>query len=156
VARIEKSIEIKAPPEKVWEILALDRFQEWSEEYRKSLKSMEYTSEVQTPEDKFRVGTSAHVNMKGMGMGEMDFEISESLENERITYLGKRPRDNQPIANLTFILEPVEEGTKFTHIYDYKMPLGIIGKFLDKAYSQRWGENKMEKELEEIKSIVEK
>ena len=29
MGRVEKSIEIKAPPEKVWEMLALDRFPEW-------------------------------------------------------------------------------------------------------------------------------
>ena len=51
---------------------------------------MEYTSEVQTPEDKFRVGTSAHVNMKGIGMGDFVFEILESVENENITWRGKR------------------------------------------------------------------
>jgi len=28
LGRVEKSIEIRAPPEKVWEMLALDRFQE--------------------------------------------------------------------------------------------------------------------------------
>jgi len=29
VGRIEKPIEIKATPEKVWEMLALDRWSEW-------------------------------------------------------------------------------------------------------------------------------
>ncbi len=156
MARIEKSIEIKAPPEKVWEMLALDRFQEWSEEYRKTLESMEYTSEVHTLEDKFRMGTTARLNLKGIGMGETMMEISESLENEKITYLGKRSGDNQPTAVLLFTLEPVEERTKLTYVYDYKMPLGIIGKFLDKVYSKRWGENMIEKSLEDLKSILEK
>ena len=32
MVRIEKSIEIKTPPEKVWEMLALNRQPEWMEE----------------------------------------------------------------------------------------------------------------------------
>jgi len=51
---------------------------------------------VRTPEDKYRVGASPHVNIKGMGMGEFDFEVSESLENEKITYRAKGSRTNQP------------------------------------------------------------
>jgi uncharacterized protein YndB with AHSA1/START domain len=34
LVRIEKSIEIKASPEKVWEMLAFDKAVEWMEECR--------------------------------------------------------------------------------------------------------------------------
>lgn len=57
--RVKKSIEIMASPEKVWEMLALDRLTEWVPEYERDLKSVEYTSEIRTPEDKLRVGASA-------------------------------------------------------------------------------------------------
>ena len=79
MGRIEKSIEIRASPEKVWEMLALDRHPEWSEQY----KSAEYTSEVRTSEDKYRVGASCRMTTKE---GVVDIEITESLENEKITY----------------------------------------------------------------------
>jgi len=51
MARVEKSIEIKAPPEKVWEILALDRMPEWMFGELK----VQYTSDVRTPKDKYKV-----------------------------------------------------------------------------------------------------
>ena len=38
MGRIEKSIEIKAAPDKVWEMLALDRLIEWSEGFKGDLK----------------------------------------------------------------------------------------------------------------------
>lgn len=57
LGRIETLIEIKAPPEKVWEILAFDRFPEW--DYGEDPQSVEYTSEVHSPEDKYRVGATA-------------------------------------------------------------------------------------------------
>jgi hypothetical protein len=41
LTRIEKSIDIKASPEKVWELLALDRASEWNEG---SVKNVEYTT----------------------------------------------------------------------------------------------------------------
>ena len=72
----ETSIEIKAPLEKVWEMLALDRLPEWNVEYG----NVKYTSELRNPEDKYRVGASSHTNIKGAG--EIDFEITDSLEKK--------------------------------------------------------------------------
>ena len=153
---IKKSIEIKAPPENVWEILALDRFKEWNERYGKSLKSFEYTSEVNTPEDKFKVGTSARIDIEKRGFGEFDFEVTESLENEKITYSAKRPRGRrslEPDAFITFVLEPVEDGTKLTYSVSYEGEgRGIVGKFLEKFC----GWDPARPNLEQLKSILEK
>jgi len=77
--RLEKSIVIKAPLEKVWEMLAQYRHLEWFCGY----KSVEYTSEVRNPGDKYRVGTSAHVISTH---DKFDTTITESLENEKIVY----------------------------------------------------------------------
>jgi hypothetical protein len=79
VTRIEKSIDIKAPPRKVWELLALDRFSEWEEDMQKSLKSFEYTSEVRTPEDKYKVGTSGHMYIQEMGAEIMILRLQKAL-----------------------------------------------------------------------------
>ena len=49
-------IEIIAPPKKVWEMLAFDRFPKWDKGTQNNVKSVKYTSEVSTPEDKYRVG----------------------------------------------------------------------------------------------------
>ena len=102
MGRIEKSIEIKASLEKVWELIALDRLPEWNEEYG----NVKYTSEVRNPEDKYRVGASSHTNIKGAGA--IDFEITESLKNEKMTFrmLGKRANNTV----VTYVLKSVEEG----------------------------------------------
>jgi len=152
LGRIEKSIVIKASPEKVWEMLALDRQEEWDDQMPKDC--VKYTSEVHTPEDKYKVGASAHANMKRMG--EFDFEITESLENEKMTFHAKKSGTDQTTAAAQFILEPVEEGTKFTTVYDYEMPWGVLGKFLEKLFARRMEEKHQEKCLENVKSILEK
>jgi uncharacterized protein YndB with AHSA1/START domain len=73
VVRIEKAIEIRAAPEKVWEMLALDRLPEWTEGLQ---ESVEYTSEVRVPKDKYRVGAYTRTNIKMAGT--IDFEIMET------------------------------------------------------------------------------
>ena len=150
MTRLEKSIVIKAPPEKVWEMLAFDRQTEWDVELQKRLKSLEYTSEVNAPEDKYKVGATAHVDLKGIGMGEIDFEITESIKNEKFTF-----RSSRFSMIMTYILEPLEDGTKFTNVLDYEMH-GIFGKIFDKLYAQRVSKEAMEKSSEKLKSILEK
>jgi len=153
LGRVEKSIEIKAPPEKVWEMLALDRLPEWEEGWKGHLKGVEYTSEVRTPEDKYRVGATAHGIPKKQGKSiKLNFEITESLENKKITYrfLYLKAR-----VHATYILEPVEEGTKFTYVVDYEMPWSILGKILGKLTTVGAG-REYERSLENFKSILEK
>jgi len=150
LGRIEKSIEIKASPEKVWEMLALDRAPEWNEG---SIENVEYTTEMSTPKDKYRVGATAHATIKGEG--EVHFEIMESLENTKITIQGKGGKTTK-VYMLTYTLEPVEEGTKLTQRTDYELSWGILGKFLDKLVAQRITEKDMERQLEKLKSILEK
>jgi uncharacterized protein YndB with AHSA1/START domain len=147
LGRVEKSIEIGAPPERVWEMLALDRLSEWNVEYG----NVKYTSNVRNPEDKYKVGASSHTNIKGAG--EIDFEITESLENEKMTFrmLGKRANNTV----VTYVLEPFEKGTKFAFVMTFKLPWGIFGTFLDKL-GKGFLEREAEKSLEKLKSILEK
>ena len=148
MARMEKSIEIRAPPEKVWEMLALDRMPEWMGP-KGELKSVEYTSEVHTPEDKYRVGASAHIIDKRR---EHDVEITESLENEKMTYRSKPPYYRY---TATYVLKPVEGRTKLTWISDVEMPWGIFGKALGRLASST-SEKKVEEALNNLKNILEK
>jgi len=151
LTRVETSIEIKAPPEKVWEMLAWDRFPEWDEGTQKNAKSVEYTSEVGTLEDKYRVGATCRMTTKDR---DLDFEITESVENEKImARVTGAPFVTQLF--LTYILEPVEAGTKLTYRMDYEIPWGIFGKFLDKL-THRMSEKELERSLEKLKSILEK
>jgi len=148
VGRIEKSIEIRAPPEKVWEMLALDRFPEWQVGggfTSLQMEGIKFTSEVITPEDKYRVGASARPKWEGT------FKVTESLKNEKITYLIEEPGRN---STITLVLEPVEEGTKLTYGTNYEMPWGIFGKFIEKMF-KGMGEGQLEKSLEKLKSILE-
>jgi len=154
LGRVEKSIEIGAPPEKVWEMLVLDRVLEWEEGYKSELKSIEYTSEVRKPKDKLRVGATAHgIPKKKPESVKFDLEITESLENEKMMY---RLDVGKFSVMVTYKLEPVEKGTKFTYAVDYKMPWSILGKIIEKLYYHRHMEKEYERSLKNFKSILEK
>ena len=144
--RIEKSIEIKAPPEKVWEILAFDRWSEWSEQY----KSVEYTSEVHTPEDKYKVGASCRIDTKE---GVVNIEVTESLENEKISYRVQGMKGVRN-ANGTFTLKPTEVGTKITAVSDVELSSFML-KMLSRVVSRAL-EKDFEKGLGKLTSILEK
>jgi len=148
LTRVEKSIEIRAPPEKVWEMLPLDRLPEWVAGYKGAVKSVEYTSKIRTPEDKLRVGATAQGIPKKQGESvKFKMEITESLENEKITY-----RLYGAYHGLvTHILEPVEKGTKMTYVVDYEMPWGILGKIIEPLFKRDF-----DRDLKNFKSILEK
>ena len=143
--RVEKSIEIKAPPEKVWGMLALDRWSEWNTGRFLDTKNMKFASEVHTSADKYRVGASAYP----FAHPKADFKVTESIENEKITYLhgGESP--------MTYILKPTDEGIRLTYVVEYEMPWGILGKILF-GLLRGMGERDVEKGLEKLKSILEK
>ena len=85
----------------------------------------------------------------------MNLEITDSLENEKIVYHlvgGKFTKD----LTLTFLLDPLEEGTKFTYGVDYEVSWGILGKLLDKLFAQREVKKGIEKALDNLKGILEK
>jgi hypothetical protein len=117
------------------------------------LKSIKNTSEVKTPKDKYRIGLSAHLDTKGEW--EMDLKITESIENKKITYHLTGGSFTKELI-LNFILEHVEEETKFTYVVNYKTAWVIFGKFLEKLFVNRMVEKGVDKALENLKNILGK
>jgi len=146
LVRREKSVEIKASPEKVWEMLAFDRMPEWMDGW----KSVTLTSEVRTSEDKYRPGASAHVAEEH---AKYDMEIAESLKNEKLTYRSKGIGGGRVTMILTYLLKPVDGGTEVTYAAScggWWLLCSIVEGLL--------GENHLgvETSLNNLKSILEK
>ena len=149
LVRIEKSVEIRASPERVWEMLAFDKAKEWMEGW----KSVEYTSEIRTPEDKYKVGASAHIVERSIV--KYDYEITESLKNERIVWHSAGSR-GKPDMTMSHTLKPSETGTMVTTVFDYTSPFWVLGRIVDKTGGQRIAEKDTEKSLENLKGILER
>jgi len=86
----------------------------------------------------------------------LDFEITESLENEKISGRTSPLRHGNVTMTGTFALKPTEAGTEMTYVVGYEMPWGIPGKILEKLFLKRALEKENEKELKNLKSILEK
>jgi hypothetical protein len=139
----------------VWELLGFDRLPEWGD-YREDPPSVEYTSEVNTPEDKYRVGVTAQGIPKKPGDDYCRYEITESLEHEKIThYAWEKTMFGILTEHTTFALEPVGTDTKFTFELESEMSFGFFGKFLEKVFARRWTEKQMQKMYENLKNILE-
>jgi uncharacterized protein YndB with AHSA1/START domain len=145
LGRIERSIEIRASPEKVWEMLAQDRHLEWFEGY----KNVEFTSEVRSPKDKYMIGASAHVISTH---DKFDATITESVENEKIVYSIQAKMMRNCIYKYT--LKPTEVGTDLTFLMEYEISNSII-RIIDKLMWRSIISN-TDKSLEKLKSILEK
>ena len=120
----------------------------------KTSEEREHTSEIRTPKDKYRVGATANLIDKNDKLY-LACEVTESLENEKIMY--RLHADAHPFVHQiaqTFVLEPVEKGTKLTCMINYeKLGWGILGKTIIKLMASGKG---TERQLENLKSILEK
>jgi carbon monoxide dehydrogenase subunit G len=161
LGRVEKSIVIKATPKKVWEMLAFDRLPEWGEGFGEGLgERVEYTSEVTTFKDKYRVGATAQGIPKKPEDNYCRFEIIESLDNKKMKYYAWEKPNYLGILSMyvSYFLEPVGADTKLTYeIESDKYGIfGFFGKFLEKLYLGRIAKKQIQKALENLQVILEK
>jgi len=141
---IEKSIEIKVPPENVWPLLFWDR----APEYNDMIKDVKSISEKRG-----EMGATYHVIADAQGRSyRYDVEMTEIVKYER---LGWRSIAGDWTASGVTILEPTKAGTKITLKMDYTLP-GLSNKIVDILFARREIEKGNEKALEKLKSILEK
>jgi len=145
MARVEKSIEINASPEKVWSLINWERVPEWYH----SIKKVEWTSKR-----KMEVGATVHVLSEIAGAkSEWDAEITEFADNERVTW---RTIRGNPTTIYHATLSPSKTGVKLTTSFDYEMPYSILGKLIDKLRVHKEMEKEAEQALQRMKDAAEK
>ena len=121
MGRIERSIEIGGPPEKVWPMVFWDRVQEWFN----VIKKVERTSK-----GKDGLGATAHVVAKAMGIKvEWDAKTIEWKENEKVAWRSTAGNFKMS-SSMTF--SPTKDGTKVTFVMNYDLPYSVLGKIIDK------------------------
>ena len=145
MARIEKSIEIKASPEKVWPMVRFDKLAEWYA----PIKKVESTSK-----EKNKVGATYHVVGEAAGVkAEYDAEITESIENEKGVW---RSTGGNFTGIGSVTLSPTKAGTKVTMAIDYELPYSILGKLIDKLRVHKELEKSFDVGLKKLKDTLEK
>jgi uncharacterized protein YndB with AHSA1/START domain len=121
--RVESSVEITAPPEKVWPFLIEpEKILKWCITFQK----YEYTSKQRSG-----VGTPLYIEEKvsPMPLMKLNFKVTEWVENNKLAF-------SLTSGNLTkgydqsWTLEAIPSGSRFTFIENFTMPFGIIGKLM--------------------------
>ena len=145
MTRVEKSIEINLPPEKIWPLVKWENVPQWFD----SVKKVEWTSKEHD-----KIGATLHVKNEIAGIkAENDVEITEIKENEKSSW-----RTTAGSATIIFsgTFSPTKDGTKVTFTEDYELPYSILGKIIDKLRVHKAIEKDVENALKKLKAAAEK
>ena len=121
--RVEGSVDIAAPPEKLWPFLTEpENILKWCITFRK----FEYAGEQRSG-----AGTPLYIEEKvsPMPLMKLNFKVTEWVENERLAF-------SLTSGNLTkgydqsWTVKAIPSGSSFTFYEDFKMPFGVIGKLM--------------------------
>jgi uncharacterized protein YndB with AHSA1/START domain len=141
--KVQRSIEIKAPPEKIWPwLVEPDKIMKWFT----LLKKFEYTGEKRSGP-----GTTFYYEEKSGGtLMKMNYKVTEWVENRKIAFgvtSGALKKDDQ-----VWSVEPTPAGSRFTMFENLEM--GIFGKIVAPFIKMMVGKD-MEKILGNLKKVAE-
>ena len=145
--RVESSIEIKAPTDKIWPFLIEpEKVLKWCITFRK----FEYPAEQHSG-----VGTPLYIEEKvsPMPLMKLNFKVTEWVDNEKLAF-------SLTSGNLTkgydqsWTLKSIPSGSSFTFKEDFTMPFGIIGKLMG-VVGRSSSEAHVREMLSKLKSLVE-
>ncbi|HEX9976346.1 MAG TPA: SRPBCC family protein [Dehalococcoidales bacterium] len=144
--KVQRSIEIAAPPAKIWLFLIEpEKILKWFNLLRK----FEYTGDKRSG-----VGTTFYYEEKSSGqLMKLNYAVTEWVENKKLAFgvtSGSLKKDDQ-----VWSIEAIPSGSRFTMFEDLEMPMGIIGKIIGALFGGMMIGKNMEKILANLKSLAE-
>jgi uncharacterized protein YndB with AHSA1/START domain len=144
--KVQRSIEIAAPPEKIWPFLVEpEKILKWFNLLRK----FEYTGDKRSG-----VGTTFYYEEKSGGqLMKLNYAVTEWIENKKLAFSvtsGSLKKDDQ-----VWSIEATPSGSRFTMFEDLEMPMGIIGKIIGALFGGMMIGKNMEKILANLRSLAE-
>lgn len=124
MSQVSTSIEIAAPPEKVWElVMDPSRLGEWVTIHRRLGRA-----DSGPPRVGFRMEQGIH--LRGVTL-DVHWELVECEANRRAVWEGRGPARSR--AHTEYLLAPVEGGTRFDYRNEFRAPLGPVGAVVSRA-----------------------
>jgi len=144
--RIERSIEITAPPEEVWcSLVTPEKILKWWI----TLERFEYTSDQRDG-----VGTPFYIEEKVTGpLMRLNLRVTEWLRNKRLAF-SMTSGDFVKAYEQVWTIEGTPSGSRFTLAEEVELPYGIAGKLLE-PFARRQSEDLIERMLGNLKRLVE-
>jgi len=145
--KVQRSIEIAAPPEKIWHFLVEpEKILQWCITFEK----FEYTGEQRSG-----VGTPFYIEEKAgpMPLMKLNFAATEWEENKRLAFsmtsgTGVKGYEQR------WTVEAIPSGSRFTFAEEVELPYGIIGKVIGLVGQCSSGAT-VKKMLAKLKSLAE-
>jgi uncharacterized membrane protein len=139
------SIEIQAPPEKVWPMIAWEKTPEWYAPFKK----VEHVSG-----ESRKVGEIVRVIGEIAGVkADWNAETTEVVENEKASW---RTTSGNFTGFGSNTLTRTKTGTKVTQTMEYDLPYSFLGKIIDKLRVHKAMEKSFEVGLKKLKDMIEK
>jgi uncharacterized protein YndB with AHSA1/START domain len=144
--RIQKTIEIAAPPERIWPFFVEpDRVLQWCSTFRK----FEYSGDLRSG-----VGTPLYIEEQAVGpVMKMHFEVTEWKENDKLA-LRMVSASSVKSYEQEWWLDPTPSGTRFTFVEEIEFPFGVFGKLLG-LIAQRMSAATVDKMQAKLKALAE-
>jgi uncharacterized protein YndB with AHSA1/START domain len=144
--KIQRSIEIAAPPEKVWPFLIEpEKIMKWFN----LLQKFEYTGDKRSG-----VGTTFYYEEKSGGqLMKLNYVVTEWVENQKLAFnvtSGSLKKDDQ-----VWSIDAIAPGSRFTMFEDVEMPFGVIGKIIGALFAGRMIGKNLEAIEANLKRLVE-
>jgi uncharacterized protein YndB with AHSA1/START domain len=144
--KIQRSIEIDVPPEKIWPFLIEpEKIMKWFN----LLQKFEYTGEQHSG-----VGTRFYYEEKSGGqLLKLHYVVTEWVENQKLAFgvtSGSLKKDDQ-----VWSIETTPSGSRFTMFEDLEMPMGIIGKIIGALFGKSMIGKNIEKIIANLKGLAE-
>jgi uncharacterized protein YndB with AHSA1/START domain len=120
--KVQKSIYIKATPEKIWPFFVEpEKVLQWCITFKK----YEYTNKQYNG-----VGTAIYIEEQAGGpLMKMNFEITDCIANEKLS-LQMISGTGVKAYKQDWSLEPIPSGSRFTFQEEVILPFGVIGRLL--------------------------
>jgi carbon monoxide dehydrogenase subunit G len=143
--KVERTIELGAPPERVYDlIMDPQRLEDWV--------SIHHRLE-DAPDGELRKGSEVTQWLK---LGGQKFKVRWTVvENDpckRVVWEGKGPITSH--ARVVYGFEPSDEGTRFSYTNEYDLPGGALGRIAGRTVKRVTGKA-VDGSLQTLKSLVE-
>jgi uncharacterized protein YndB with AHSA1/START domain len=143
---VQRSIDIAAPPEKIWPFLIEpEKILKWFN----LLKKFEYTGEKRSG-----AGATFYYEEKSGGqLMKLNYAVTEWIDNKKLAFKvtsGSLKKDDQ-----VWSIEATPSGSRFTMFEDLEMPMGIIGKVIGALFGGMMIGGSMDKILSNLKKLAE-
>ena len=143
---VKASIEIAAPPSRVWDVV-MDPAElgEWVTIHRRLVRA-----DKGTPHEGFRMDQQIH--LRGVTI-EVHWELVECSPCKLAVWEGRGPARSR--ANTEYRLKPSGDGTRFDYRNEFRTPLGPVGALVSRALVGGMPEREAKRTLDKLRAYVD-